>query len=318
MIGEYVEEGRQRLLARGIQKVRGTESGTSVRANRAYIDSIQLETRMLDAVEHPDTAITFLGRRFDTPVMSAALSGLNNICPHGMAETARGIAAAGACMWAGIGQQKELHEICQAGAPTVKIIKPYKDTDLILEKLRQAEEEGCFATGMDISFFYGAQIGDRMVADQIVAPKSSAEMKRIMDATRLPFIFKGVLSLQDAKKALDLGAAAIVVSSHSGSVMDYSVPPLRILPAIAKLVRGRIPILADGDIRRGSDVYKALALGADGVLVGRALMAGLEMDGAEGVTKVVRGITDELRRIIGQTGCSRIADIDPSVLWMSE
>ena len=124
MIGEYIEAGRQSLLARDIQRIRGTETGTVVRANRAYMDSICIEMRMIDAVEHPSTEFELFGRKFATPVMSAALSGLDNIRPKGMATLARGIAAAGACMWAGIGQDKELHDVVSSGAPTIKIIKP--------------------------------------------------------------------------------------------------------------------------------------------------------------------------------------------------
>lgn len=169
---------------------------------------------------------------------------------------------------------------------------------------------------MDISFFYGSQVGEKLTADKIVSPKTTEELRSFVAASNLPFVFKGILSEQDADKDLNIGAAAMVVSSHSGSVMDYAVPPMMILPKIARLVEGKIPLLIDGDIKRGSDVYKALALGADAVLVGRALMAGLGMEGAAGVTKVVNGITEELRRIMGQTGCSCVKDIDPSVLWM--
>lgn len=316
MIGDYIEAGRQSLLARDIQKIRGTETGAVVRLNRAYIDSILIEMRMIDTVEHPSTEFELFGKTFATPVMSGALSGLDNIRPRGMATLAQGMKAANACVWAGIGQDHELHDIVSTGAPTIKIIKPYRDHDKIFHKLQVAEEEGCLAVGMDTSFFFGSQVGEKLIAQDLVSPKSSAELHSFMEATRLPFVFKGILSETDARKALDLGAAGIVVSSHSGSVMDYAVPPMRLLPKIAALVKGRIPVLIDGDIKRGSDVYKALALGADGVLVGRALMAGLELDGAEGVTRVVDGITDELRRIMGQTGCACLRDIEPTVLWM--
>ena len=316
MIGNYIEQGRQSLLKRDIQKIRGTETGTVVSMNRRYIDSIMLEMRMIDAVPDPDTTCSFLGRKFATPVMSGALSGLDNIRPHGMAVLARGMADADACMWAGIGQETELREILATGVPTVKIIKPYKDHDKIFEKIDMAQREGCFAIGMDTSFFYGSQVGEKVIASNIVSPKSAEELKSFIEYSKLPFILKGILSERDADKALNIGASAIVVSHHSGSVMDYAVPPMMILPRIAKLVNNAIPILIDGDIKRGSDVFKALALGADAVLVGRALMAGMELDGSEGVTKVVKGITEELRRIMGQTGCTSLKDIDPSILWV--
>ena len=316
MIGSYIEKGRQQLAERGIQAVRGAETGTVVRRNREYLDSIEIEMRVLDSTEACDTAFEFLGKRFATPVMAAALSGLNNIRPKGMAVLARGVADAEACMWAGIGQEQELRDVIAAGAPTVKIIKPYRDNGLIFQKLRQAEDAGCFAVGMDIDFFFGGQVGDELVKPSLFSPKSSAQMRKFIEATRLPFILKGVLSERDAEKALELGAAAIVISHHSGSVMDFAVPPLRILPKLASLVQKRVPILVDGGLMHGSDVFKALALGADGVLVGRALLAGLELDGAEGVTKVIGGITEELRRIMCLTGARSLREIDASVLWL--
>lgn len=316
MIGDYIEAGRQSLLRRDIQRVRGTETGSAVRQNREYLDAIQIELRMIDAPENPSTTLRLFGKTFQTPVMSAALSGLNNIRPEGLACLAAGMAAAGGCMWAGIGTAAELEAVTAAGAPTIKIIKPYRDHDKIFEKLEQAEKLGCLAVGMDTDFFFGSQVGEQVLGKDMVSPKSAAEMRSFVEYTKLPFIFKGILSQRDAQKALDIGAGGLVISSHSGSVMDYTLPPLRLLPQIAALVKGKIPLFVDGGIQRGSDVYKALALGADGVLVGRALMAGLELDGADGVTKVVQGLTEELRRIMGQTGCADLAQIEPSALWL--
>ncbi len=316
MIGNYIEAGRQRLLARGIQKIRGTETGNAVRLNREYIDAICIEMRMIGAPEAPSTEFHLFGKSFATPVMSAALSGLNSIRKKGMVLLAQGMAAAGSCIWAGIGTVQELKEIVAAGAPAIKIIKPYRDHDRIFEKLEQAEKLGCLAVGMDTDFFFGSQVGEEVLGQDMVSPKTAAELRSFVEASKLPFIFKGILSETDAKKALDCGAGGIVVSSHSGSVMDYAVPAMRILPRIAALAGGKAPIFLDGDMKRGSDVFKALALGADGVLVGRALMAGLEMDGAEGAAKVVCGITEELRRIMGQTGCASLSEISPELLWL--
>lgn len=320
MIGRYIEEGRKLLLERGhsIDVVRGAETGSAYRLNREYIDSIELEMRVFDAPEHPDTALSFFGQSFSTPVMAGALSGLDGIRPDGMAVLASGIREAGACMWAGIGSDEELDSIVASGAPTVKIIKPYKNPDLIFEKLAYAEKAGCLAVGMDVSFFFGSQRGDVVVSRDMMSPKTASEMRGFVEASGLPFVVKGVLSERDAAKALEIGAGAIVVSSHSSNVLDYAVPPLRMLPGIAKLVNGQIPVLIDGDIKSGTDVFKALALGADAVLVGRALLGGLEMDGAAGVTKIVNGINEELRRTMCLTGCRNLGEIDPGILWMKK
>jgi isopentenyl diphosphate isomerase/L-lactate dehydrogenase-like FMN-dependent dehydrogenase len=147
-----------------------------------------------------------------------------------------------------------------------------------------------------------------------VSPKTFEDIKGFIDSTKLPFVLKGILSEQDAKKALDLGARGIVVSHHGGSVMDYAVPPLMALPRIAKVVGGKIPIFVDCGIGSGADVFKALALGADAVSVGRAVMAGLASDGAAGVRTVIEGINDDLRMIMSLTGSRDVKNIDPDIL----
>jgi L-lactate dehydrogenase (FMN-dependent) and related alpha-hydroxy acid dehydrogenases len=232
-----------------------------------------------------------------------------------MVEVAKGAAAAGAAMWVGIGDEAELKAIIATGAKTVKIIKPYRDINLIYEKINQAEKDAAFAVGMDIDFFFGGEIGDSLVRPELMGPKTSDQLKGFVKATKLPFIFKGVLSEQDAQKSLDAGAAAIVVSHHGGSVIDYAVPPLKILPRIAKVIDQKIPILIDTGIIRGTDVFKALALGASGVLVGRTVMAGLAAEGMEGVRKILSGTNEELRRVMSLTGSPDIQSIDPKVIW---
>ncbi|MDR1133260.1 MAG: alpha-hydroxy-acid oxidizing protein, partial [Synergistaceae bacterium] len=119
----------------------------------------------------------------------------------------------------------------------------------------------------------------------------------------------------DAGKALAAGASAIVVSHHGGSVIDYAVPPLMILPRIIKLVGGLIPVFVDCGIASGADAFKALALGANAVCVGRAVMGGLAADGSEGVRKVLNGINEELRTIMSLTNSANLKEIDPSLIW---
>jgi isopentenyl diphosphate isomerase/L-lactate dehydrogenase-like FMN-dependent dehydrogenase len=114
---------------------------------------------------------------------------------------------------------------------------------------------------------------------------------------------------------LAAGASAIVVSHHGGSVIDYAVPPLMILPRIIKLVGGLIPVFVDCGIASGADAFKALALGANAVCVGRAVMGGLAADGSEGVRKVLNGINEELRTIMSLTNSANLKEIDPSLIW---
>lgn len=232
-----------------------------------------------------------------------------------MVEVAKGAKVAGSVMWVGIGNDTELKSIIETGAKTIKIIKPYKDNNLIFDKIAQAEKDGAFAIGMDIIFSFGGKIDDSLLRADLMGPKTLSEIKSFVQATKLPFILKGILSEQDAEKALEAGAAAIVVSSHGGSVLDYAVPTLKILPRIAKVIGGKIPILVDSGITRGTDVFKALALGANGVLIGRSVMAGLAADGAEGVEKIINGTNEELKCTMSLTGSPKVQEIDPKLIW---
>lgn len=314
MIGKLLKEGNNKLAEKGIGIKSGAETGNVIKINRDYIDSLMIETRVIDSVEAV-TEMKLFGKTFGTPVMVAALSGLGGICSNPMVEVAKGAAAAGSVMWVGIGNDTELKSIIETGVKTIKIVKPYKDNNLIFDKIAQAEKDGAFAVGMDIIFSFGGKIDDSLIRADLMGPKTLSEIKSFVQATKLPFILKGILSEQDAQKALEAGAAAIVVSHHGGSTLDYAVPPLKILPRIAKIIGGKIPILVDSGITRGTDVFKALALGASGVLIGRSVMAGLAAGGTEGVEKIITGTNEELRRTMNMTGSPNVQKIDPTLIW---
>jgi 4-hydroxymandelate oxidase len=184
----------------------------------------------------------------------------------------------------------------------------------MIRELKEAEEGGAIAVGTDMDFFYGAKRGDRLFAPPGMAPKRVSDLQKLAKATKLPFILKGVLSAQDARKALEAGAGGIVVSNHAGAILDYAAHPLEVLPEIREVIGKRIPVLVDSGFRRGSDVMKALALGADAVLVGWILIMGLAADGSQGVKAMIEILTAELRRIMSVTGCADLSQIDDSIL----
>jgi isopentenyl diphosphate isomerase/L-lactate dehydrogenase-like FMN-dependent dehydrogenase len=290
--------------------------GNSADITRDYFDSLQIEMRTIDGAA-ASAEIELFGASFSTPVMVTALSGLDGTRPGGMIDTARGAAAAGAAMWCGIGSGEELEALIGTGARIVKIVKPYADRDLIFEKIAHAEKAGALAVGMDIDYFFGRKQTPGFAKDYPVSPKTLGDIKGFVKAAGLPFILKGVLSEQDAAKALEAGAGGIMVSHHRG-IMDYAVPPLRILPSIARVINNQIPIFVDCGIRRGMDAFKALALGAKAVGVGGAVMEGLAGEGAGGVRKVLEGITGELRWAMNLTGSRDPGHIDPAVIWGRE
>ncbi len=288
-------------------------AGDSNRITREYFDSLLLELRYIDSAI-PSTMLKLYGETFSTPVMTAALSHLNNTRPNGMVEMAKGAFAANAVMWTGMGEDEELEAITATGARTIKIIKPHADNREIFRKLEHAEKCGVMAVGMDIDHSFNHRGQYDNVLGLPMAVKSLEELKSFIGATKLPFIVKGVLSEQDACKCIDAGAKGIVVSHHHG-IQNYAVPPLMILPRIAKAVDGRIPIFVDCGIESGIDVFKALALGATAVCVGRELMKPLAENGADGVQKRIQEMNEELSGVMART-CSKDMDhIDPSLIW---
>ncbi len=288
-------------------------AGDSSQITRDYFDSLLVELRHIDGTL-PSTEMELYGEIFSTPVMLAALSHLQRVHPGGLVEAARGIKAAGAVMWAGMGDEAELEAITATGARTIKIIKPYADNRDIFRKIEHAEKCGCLAVGMDIDHAFSAEGAYDVVFDMEMRPKSFGEIKEFVQATKLPFIVKGVLSEQDTRKCLDAGVRGIVVSHHHGRI-DYALPPLRILPAIVKLVNKQIPIFVDCGIDRGMDAFKAIALGASAVSAGRIVMGPLGKEGAEGVRKIITKMTEELAGAMAATGSPDIRHIDPDLIW---
>lgn len=278
-----------------------------------YFDSILLEMRHLDNVI-PSTKLELYGKEFDTPVMMAALSHLNGVHPNGMAEMAQGAFMANAVNWSGMGEYEELEAMCSTGAKTIKIIKPHADNKVIFDKIKHAEKCGALAVGMDIDHAFNSNGQYDTVCGLNMRPKSLSEIKEFVASTRLPFIIKGVLSEQDTEKCLDAGVQGIVVSHHHG-IMNYAIPPLMILPKIAKIVNGRIPIFVDCCFQNGMDVFKALALGATAVSVGRAIMDPLKKDGATGVYNTIQQINAELAGTMARTGFATLNEINDSILW---
>lgn len=296
-----------------MEEMKKIRPGDSNQITREYFDSLLVEMRHLDGAL-PETGLKLFGEQFSTPVMTAALSHLGNVRENGMVQMAEGARLAGAVSWAGMGDEKELEDITATGARTIKIIKPYVDNDYILQRIAHAEKCGVMAVGMDIDHAFSGKGKYDVVLGMEMRPKSLEEMKEFVKATKLPFVVKGVLSVKDAEKCLEAGVKGILVSHHHG-IIDYAVPPLMILPEIVRVVQKQIPVFVDCGIESGSDVFKALALGADAVCVGRALMGALQVNGAEGVQGKIASLTEELAGIMARTGASDLSQIDPSVIW---
>src|SRR5690606_26980342 len=144
--------------------------------------------------------------------------------------------------------------------------------------------------------------------------KTWDDLAQLREWTRLPIVLKGILHPEDALRAIDAGMDGIVVSNHGGRQVDGSIAALDALPEVVEAVRGRISVLFDSGIRRGADVLKAIALGADAVLLGRPYIWGLATGGAAGVSEVLRRLLADLDLSLALTGMSRIDALNGSIL----
>lgn len=324
--GDLWERGvaRIRALGREADLVLAAETQASDRINRAYLDRLTFEMRVLDAVE-TDLRTAFFGVEVASPIIGAPLSFgrvLGLLTDHGpqygtgyLEPIAQGLADAGTVMGLGVTTSEQVQSVLNVGAPTYVIVKPYREVDRILYKIRDAERRGAVAVGIDVDVYYGVRTRYEPVGEPYVAPIPPAELRRIRDSTSLPFIVKGILSVHDARIARDVGASAVVVCHHGGEIIDYAVPPLKVLPGIVDALKGSgITVLAGSGLRTATDVLKALALGADGVMLGTPLMVGLAAGGAAGVRDLVLALNAELRRNLSITGCATPRDAHRELL----
>lgn len=188
------------------------------------------------------------------------------------------------------------------GIPTVK---PW-NMELIREKLELVKESGAFAVAMDID---AAGLPFLKNLNPPAGSKSVEELREIVDAAGLPFIVKGIMTVKGALKAKEAGASAIVVSNHGGRVLDQCPATAEVLEEIADAVDGSMKILVDGGIRSGTDVFKALALGADAVIIARPFVTAVYGGGREGVESYIQKISGELSDTMAMCGVASLEEI---------
>ena len=299
----------------------GLGTGAAFRANLQALAAYRLNMRLLHDVDAPQTAAALLGLQLDMPVLAAPIGGVAFNMGGALSEDdyirskLEGCRAGGIIGCTGDGVPPFIHEAAFAAIRAVAghgipFIKPWEDRELF-DKLEAAVATGAPAVGMDID---AAGLVTLRQMGRPVSPKSPAKMKTIIGRVPTPFILKGIMTADQARLAVDVGAGAIVVSNHGGRVLDHAPGAAEVLPEIAAAVKGQIAILADGGVRSGVDVLKMLALGAEAVLIGRpfsiATMGGL----AAGVTAYIDQIKNELQSAMVLTGCPDLAAIHPDIL----
>lgn len=198
-----------------------------------------------------------------------------------------------------------------AGGMGVPTVKPW-NLDTIREKMEMVNASGCFAVAMDVD---AAGLPFLKNLTPPAGSKTVDELHDVAEMAGVPFIVKGIMTRRAALKAKDAGAAAIVVSNHGGRVLDQCPATAEVLEDIAEAVGGRMKILVDGGIRSGVDVFKALAMGADGVLIGRPFVPAVYGGGAEGVQCYIDKIGSELRDTMAMCGAFALSDISRDMIW---
>ena len=291
---------------------------------RNYDRLHQIRIHMDTIYDHKeqDTSLPLFGRTFAAPVFAAPIANVGRSYSSALTEEeyARavilGCAAAGCAAFTGDGLKEEfftlpLPYITQAGTgiPTLKPMSP----EITLPKLRRAEEAGADAVAMDID---AVAFQPLLEFGRGVMPRGVEALREIISATRLPFLLKGIMTPQGAEKAARAGAYGIVVSNHGGRSLADAMATCDVLPGIRRAVGGDLKILVDGGFRTGADIFKARALGADAVLIGRPYSAAAYGGGAEGVELLTRRLREQLAETMTLAGCATLEEItSDKIAW---
>ena len=310
------------------------------RENEDAFNRLKLRPRVLRDVAKLDPRVTLFGDTLAHPILLAPTAYQRMSHPEGEVATARGASDAGAVFILSTSGTASVEECVAASAAPVWFLLYWQSDRAFNEELvARIEASGAKALGVTVDT---PVLGDRrrqqraefeLPADMatphlndrntglrgVSAPQRAIltwrDVEWLRSLTKLPFVLKGILDPDDAARAIDVGADAIIVSNHGARNLDTLPATIEALPAIAERVGGRIPILIDGGIRRGTDVLKSLALGATAVLIGRPYVYALAVGGAAGVTHCVDLLRKELEVGMALTGRATIAEIDRTLIW---
>ncbi|AJD30733.1 alpha-hydroxy-acid oxidizing protein [Clostridium sporogenes] len=300
----------------------GKGTGDAFTINIDALDSYKLNMRLIHDAKSPDISVELFGKKMDMPIFAAPVSGTTLNMGGKFTEEEYISWVIGGCRDAGIYPMvgdtavdsfliTNLDELKKFNGEGIAIIKPWEN-DNVISKIKLAEEAGAYAVGMDID---AAGLITLALHGKPVGPKTVEEIKEIVKSTKLPFILKGIMTVEDAKLAVEAGVDAIVVSNHGGRVLDQTPGVADVLPEIAEAVKGKVTILADGGVRTGVDILKMIALGADAVLIGRPFVTASFGGEREGVKIYVESLKSELKSAMVLTGCNSIKDIDGKIIY---
>ncbi|KAL3330003.1 hypothetical protein AABB24_034054 [Solanum stoloniferum] len=325
----------------------GAEDQWTLQENRNAFSRILFRPRILVDVSNIDTTTSVLGFKISMPIMVAPTAMQKMAHPEGEYATARATSAAGTIMTLSSWGTSSVEEVASTG-PGIRFFQlyVYKDRNVVMQLVKRAERAGFKAIALTVDTprlgrreadiknrfvlppnlslknFEGLDLGKidktddsglaSYVAGQVDRSLSWKDVKWLQTITHLQILLKGVLTAEDARLAVESGAAGIIVSNHGARQLDYAPATVMALEEVVKAVQGRLPVFLDGGIRRGTDVFKALALGASGVFIGRPVVFSLAVDGEAGVRKVLQMLHDEFELTMALSGCRSIKEISRS------
>ena len=305
----------------------GTETETTLRRNRQSLDSLALRPRVLRDVRGVDPSSTLFGRRVRLPVMLAPIGSIESFTPGGGATAAVGSAEFGVPQMLSSACNPGL-EATAAAADNFRIFQLYVrgDDQFVDDYVKRAINHGYAAFCMTVdTAMYSRR--ERDLARRFVklwrqnvtgvdyqAALSWEQVKRFKDRHSIPLILKGIATAEDAAIAVEHGVDGVYVSNHGGRQLDHGAGSTEVLPEVVAAVGGRATVFVDGGYARGTDIVKAIALGADVVGLGRLACCGLAAAAAPGLVRTLELLEDEVRIALGLLGVTRLSALDPSYL----
>jgi len=313
---------------------RGAGDEWTLRENRLAFDRREILPRVYASVTQTDTSITILGSRLRTPIIAPPTMGHG--LAHAVAEigTAQGVRDAGGLLTLSTLSNRSIEDVAAVtDGPRWFQLYQQQDDGITRELLQRARAAGYTAIVHTVDVTVGgnreANIRNKFAWPRslplanfattagVSKPKSGLgwrDLEFVQKASGLPVIPKGILRADDAVQAAKLGAAGIWISNHGGRQLDGTPAAFTVLPTIADAVAGRVPLILDGGVRRGQDVFKAIALGATAVATGRPTLYGLALGGRNGVHAVFEKLTEELKNVMHLAGADDLAKLSPEVL----
>src|SRR5437016_179207 len=318
----------------------GAADEITIRWNREAFDKLALRPRVLVDVESIDTRIELFGQKLDAPILLAPTALHRLVHPEGEVEAARGAGAAKAILVVSSLSTCRFENVARATSQPLwfQLYDLRKDRHAFVRDLvEELKGLGCRAlcVTVDAPVIGARNRQDRahfQIPDKFETPYYHKEtglqsglpilgsftwddIAWLRSITSLPVLLKGILNPEDAELAVRAGVNGLIVSNLGGRCLDTLPATISVLPQVVERVAGRVPVLVDGGVRRGTDVLKAVALGATAVLIGRPYLYGLAVAGAPGVSKIVEILRTEFAMAMALTGRRSVVEIDRSVVW---